>query len=119
MRKIILGMFAAIAAFNAYSQYEVVVVDSNGEFAGRYVKTNANTYTALFQDDMEVSKANHRLVVFSAENGQGSLTCANPGTVNVRSTLRHQEPRLALLLFRKEICLRRQIVLEKRTDGTR
>lgn len=99
MRKIILGMLAAIAAFNAYSQYEVVVVDSNGEFAGRYVKTNANTYTALFQDDMEVSKANHKLVVFSAENGQGSLTCVNPGTVNVRSTPSASGAKVGTLTF--------------------
>lgn len=86
MKKLLILLFVAIAATPAFSQSAKVVVNSKGEVVGRYVRTNANTYTVNLQDDGDVPKANHKVVVFSAENGQGIVICKNPGTVNIRNT---------------------------------
>ena len=63
-----------------------VVLDKNGEVLGRYVRTNATTYTACLQDDYEVPKAGNRVVTFSAVNGDG-IVYRHPdrnGNINVR-----------------------------------
>lgn len=85
MKKLLILMFAAIAATTAFAQSAKVVVNSRGEVEGYYVRTNANTYTVMAQDDGEVPRAGHKVVTFSAENGQGVVSPKN-GTVNVRNT---------------------------------
>lgn len=64
---------------------EEVVVDSRGELVGSYCGTEGNNYIAFTQDYVTVPKAGHKIVKYSAEAGQGVLTCKNPGVVNVRS----------------------------------
>lgn len=85
MKKFLILLCAVAASATAFAQSAKVVVTTGGEVVGRYVKTNANTYTVEGQDDCTVPKAGHKVVVFSAENGQGVLTCKKPGSVNVRS----------------------------------
>ncbi len=86
MKKILSFLFVFLCVSGAFAQSAKVVVDSKGEVQGYYVKTNANTYTVLAQDDGEVPIKGHKIVTYSAENGQGILEPKNVGTVNVRST---------------------------------
>lgn len=86
MKKFFILLFAVAVATAAFAQSAKVVVNSKGEAVGLYVRTNATTFTVEVQDDFDVPKAGHKVVVFSAENGQGILTCKNPGSVNIRST---------------------------------
>lgn len=86
MKKLIFILFAALSGSSAFAQSAKVVVDSKGEAHGYYIRTNANTYTVLYQDDAEVPIKGHKIVTFSAENGQGYLSPKNEGAVNVRST---------------------------------
>lgn len=99
MRKIILVMFAAIAATTAFAQSAKVVVNSKGEVVGRYVRTNANTFTIEAQDDSDVPKTGHKIVVFSAENGQGIVYCKNEGSINIRSTPSTSGTKVGVLRF--------------------
>lgn len=86
MKKVLFLLATMAMSATAFAQSAKVVVTTNGEVVGRYVKTNANSYTVESQDEGTVPKAGHKVVVFSAENGQGVLTCKKPGSVNVRST---------------------------------
>ena len=63
-----------------------MVVDSQGKVVGRYVRTNANTYTVSIQDDCEVPKQGKRVVTFSASKGQGIVyrNQHRKGNINVR-----------------------------------
>ena len=63
-----------------------MVVDSEGEVVGRLVKINATTYTVSTQEDTDVPKAGHRVVVYSAEKGQGIVyrNFDRKGNINVR-----------------------------------
>lgn len=79
-----LALLAGVCSL-AGAQSMKMVVDSKGEVVGRYVKTNANSYSIFIQDDFDVPKAGHKVVTFSAENGQGVVWQKNDGTVNVRS----------------------------------
>lgn len=85
MKKLFILIIAAMGATGAFAQSAKVVVNSRGEVEGYYVRTNANTYTVMAQDDGEVPRAGHKVVTFSAENGQGVVIPKN-GTVNVRNT---------------------------------
>ncbi len=72
------------AGLNAQSMK--MVVDSKGDVVGRLVKTNATTYTVSTQEDVDVPKKGHRVVVYSAEKGQG-IVYRHPdrkGNINVR-----------------------------------
>ena len=72
------------AALNAQSMK--MVVDSKGDVVGRLVKVNATTYTVSTQEDVDVPKAGLRVVVYSAEKGQG-IVYRHPdrvGNINVR-----------------------------------
>ena len=60
-----------------------MVIDSKGNVAGRYVRTNQTSYTVTVQDDIEVPKLGHKVVVFSAKNGQGIVYTLRKN-VNVR-----------------------------------
>lgn len=63
-----------------------MVVDTEGKVVGRYVRTNATTYTIGVQDDVEIPKEGHRIVTYSAENGQGFIyrDQSRQGNINVR-----------------------------------
>ena len=85
LRFIVSIMF--LASFTvASAQSMKMVVDSKGNAVGRYVGTNATTYSITVQDSGTVPKKGHRVVTFSAAKGQGivyrnqSLT----GNINVR-----------------------------------
>ena len=60
-----------------------MVIDSKGNVAGRYVRTNQTSYTVSVQDDIEVPKLGHKVVIFSAKNGQG-IVYTQRKNVNVR-----------------------------------
>ena len=51
----------------------LMVVDSRGEVVGRYVRTNADTYTVFIQDKVEVPIVGNKVVTFSAIEGKGIL----------------------------------------------
>lgn len=87
MKKLIIFLFAATLSVVGYAQSQKVVVDSSGEVVGTYVKTNANTYTVKAEggDFYQVSKANHKVITYSAENGQGYIEPKNWGKTNVRN----------------------------------
>ena len=74
----------AVAVANAQSMK--MVVDAKGEVVGRYIRTNATTYTIGVQDDVEIPKDGHRVVTYSAENGQGFIyrDQTRKGNINVR-----------------------------------
>ena len=65
-----------------------MVVDRYGNIVGRFVKSNANTYTIEVQDVSEVSKIGNKVVTFRAKDGQGVLYTFRKN-VNIR-----QEPNL-------------------------
>ena len=87
MMKRIVFIFATLLMCGSLSAQSMkMVVDSKGDIVGRYVKTNDTTYTVAVQDDCEVPKAGNRVVVFSAEKGQG-IVYRHPdrvGNINVR-----------------------------------
>lgn len=60
-----------------------MVVDSRGNLVGRYVKTNQTTFTISIQDDTEVPRLGHKIVEYSAKNGQGIVYTLRKN-VNVR-----------------------------------
>lgn len=86
MKKLLFFLFASFVSAAAFAQSCKVVVDSRGECVGTWVKTNANTYTVFGQDEIDVPKKGHKVVLCSAEAGQGYISCKNPGSVNIRST---------------------------------
>ena len=75
-----------MVAIVASAQSMKMVVDAKDEVVGRYVRTNATTYTIGVQDDVEIPKDGHRVVTYSAENGQGFIyrDQTRKGNINVR-----------------------------------
>lgn len=61
-----------------------MVIDSRGNVEGRYVRTNQTSYTVSVQDEVEVPKIGHKIVTFSAKNGQG-VVYTHRTHVNVRT----------------------------------
>ena len=61
-----------------------MVIDSRGNVVGRYVQTNQTSYTVSVQDDAEVPKIGHKIVTYSAKNGQG-VVYTQRTHVNVRT----------------------------------
>ena len=63
-----------------------IVVDNNGEAVGRYVKTNKTTYSIIIQGDCTIPKKGHKVVTYSAANGQGVVyyNQSRTGSFNVR-----------------------------------
>ena len=85
MKKILTVMAFLLLCVAASAQSMKVVVNSKtGEVVGRYIRTNANSYTIEVQDEVTVPKAGHKVVTYSAANGNGILYCKDWGTVNVR-----------------------------------
>ena len=69
-----------------HAQSMQMVVDNSGKVVGRYVKTNETTYTICVQDDVEIPIKGHRVVTFSAKDGQGIVyrNQEKTGKINVR-----------------------------------
>ena len=61
-----------------------MVVDNRGNLVGRYVQTNQTSYTVSVHDDIEVPKLGHKIVEYSAKNGQGIVYTLRKN-VNVRT----------------------------------
>ena len=85
-KKLISTTIAIVCSLSMNAQSMKMVVDENGEAVGRYVHTNATTYTIAVQDDVEVPKEGLRVVTFSAANGQGIVyrKSIRVGNINVR-----------------------------------
>ena len=84
--RLILSLAFAIVCLFSSAQSMQMVVDKQGAVVGRWVKTNNTTYTVLVQDDTEVPIKGHRIVTYSAKNGQGVLyrDQKRTGKINVR-----------------------------------
>ena len=85
-KKLLSTAVAIVCCLNINAQSMKMVVNKDGEVVGRYVRTNATTYTICVQDDGEVPKEGLRVVTFSAANGQG-IVYRKPirvGNINVR-----------------------------------
>ena len=61
-----------------------MVIDSRGNVVGKYVRTNQTSYTIAAQDEVEVPKLGHKIVEYSARNGQGVVYTLRTN-VNVRT----------------------------------
>ena len=51
----------------------LMVIDRQGEVLGRWISTNASTYTVQTQDVVETSKIGNKIVTFRAKDGKGVL----------------------------------------------
>ena len=77
-----------------------MVLDNMGNVVGRYVSTNENTYTVNVQDNFEVPKAGHKVVVFSAANKQGILYTKRTH-VNIRQQPTTESPVVTQISYEK------------------
>ena len=84
--RFVLSFALVLVSLPSYAQSMKMVVDEHGETVGRYVKTNKTTYTISVQDDVEVPIKGHRVVTFSANDGQGIIyrDQSRTGNINVR-----------------------------------
>ena len=90
--------FALVLVFmSSNAQSMKMVIDKHGEVVGRYVKTNKTTYTVEVQDDGEVPIKGHRVVTFSAKDGQGIVyrDQKRTGNINVRKRPSTDSPVIA------------------------
>ncbi len=86
MKKLFLLFSYLLCCIIMSAQSMKMVVDNKGNVVGRYVKTNATTYTVDVQDYGEVPKAGNRVVTYSATAGQGIVyrNQVRRGNINVR-----------------------------------
>lgn len=86
MKKLFLLFSYLLCCSIISAQSMKMVVDNKGNVVGRYVKTNATTYTVDVQDHGEVPKSGNRVVTYSAVAGQGIVyrNQARRGNINVR-----------------------------------
>ena len=84
--RFILSSALVLVGLSSYAQSMKMVVDQHGKVVGRYVKTNKTSYTVGVQDDVEVPIKGHRVVTFSAKDGQGVIyrDQSRTGNINVR-----------------------------------
>ncbi len=84
--RFVLSFALLLVGLLSYAQSMKMVVDKHGKAVGRYVKTNKTTYTIGVQDDVEVPIKGHRVVTFSAKDGQGIIyrDQSRTGNINVR-----------------------------------
>ena len=75
-----------LVCLTSNAQSMKMVVDEQGKVVGRYMKTNKTTYTVSVQDDVEVPIEVHRVVTYSAKDGQGAVyrNQNKTGKINVR-----------------------------------
>ena len=83
----------------AFAQSMKVVVDSAGNVVGRYVRTNADTYTVGVQDIFDVSKSGKRVVKYKASKGRGVIWCKSVGRVNVYSRASKKSDIIGQLIY--------------------
>ncbi|MBR5688776.1 MAG: hypothetical protein IKX36_12605 [Prevotella sp.] len=95
--RIVMMTLCLLCGMAASAQSMKMVVDKNGEVVGRYVKTNADSYTVDVQDSYDVPKAGNRVVTFSAAAGQGIVYRNQDlsGNINVRSDAKRNAPVIA------------------------
>ena len=93
----VLSVALVLVCLPSSAQSMKMVVDKNGEVVGRYVKTNTTTYGVAVQDDAEVPLKGHRVVTFSAKNGQGIVyrDQSRTGNINVRKRPSTKAPVIA------------------------
>jgi uncharacterized protein YgiM (DUF1202 family) len=74
----------AVAVANAQSMK--MVIDSKGRPVGRLVEIDETSYIVSIQDNCHIDKKGHRVVTFSAKNGQGVVyrNQTRTGNINVR-----------------------------------
>ena len=86
MKKMVLLATGLFFCLGMHAQSMKMVVSSDGEVQGRYVRTNADTYTVDVQDEYDIPKAGNRVVTFSAVKGQGIVYRKGErvGNINVR-----------------------------------
>ncbi|MBR4388047.1 MAG: hypothetical protein IKT00_02575 [Prevotella sp.] len=86
MKHIFFFFASLLCCFTMQAQSMKMVVDQNGEVVGRYVRTNADTYTVEVQDTYDVPKAGNQVVTYSAAAGQGIVyrNQDKKGNINVR-----------------------------------
>ena len=84
--RLLLSIVVALMCLSSSAQSMKMVVDNQGAVVGRWEKTNKTTYTVVVQDDTEVPIKGHRIVTFSAKNGQGVVyrDQKRTGKINVR-----------------------------------
>ena len=99
MKRILFLLVGLVCCIVASAQSMKMVVDKNGEAVGRYVRTNASTYTISVQDAYDVPKAGHRVVTFSAAAGQGIVyrNQDKKGNINVRKGAYRNSTVIALI----------------------
>ena len=73
----------AVAVANAQSMK--MVVDSKGRPVGRLVETDETSYIVSIQDNCHIDKKGHRVVTFSAKNGQGVVYRDQTRTGNINA----------------------------------
>ncbi len=78
-----------------------MVIDSRGNVVGRYVRTNRTSYTVAVQDDVEIPKIGHKIVIYSAKNGQGVLF-THRTHVNIRTQPKLESPVITQISYDKE-----------------
>ena len=86
MKRVFFFFVSLLCCTIIQAQSMKMVVSDNGEVVGRYVRTNADTYTVDVQDSYDVPKAGNRVVTFSAAAGQGIVyrNQEKKGNINVR-----------------------------------
>jgi hypothetical protein len=77
-----------------------MVIDDGGNVVGRYVQTNQTTYTISVQDEIEVPIEGHKVVVFSAKNGEGIIFTRRTN-VNVRTQPTLESPAICQISFKE------------------
>ena len=78
-----------------------MVIDSRGNAVGRYVRTNQTSYTVAVQDDVEIPKIGHKIVTYSAKNGQ-VLLFTHRTHVNIRTQPTLESPVITQISFDKD-----------------
>lgn len=95
--QLVLSFVLVLVCLPSHAQSMKMVVDEQGNVVGRYVKTNQTTYTIGVQDDVEVPINGHRVVTFSATDGQGAVYRNQKitGNINVRKRPTTESPVVA------------------------
>lgn len=98
MKTLFILLFSVMSA-TAFSQSMKVVVDNAGNVVGRYVRTNADTYTVGVQDIFVVPVSGNRVVEYKASKGQGVIWCKKVGSVNVHSNTSKESEIIGQLIY--------------------
>lgn len=97
MKKILLIAALAVGSLTASAQSMKMVVSNDGDVIGRYIRTSGSNYVYEVQDTGIVPSKGHKIVTFSAVNGQG-IIYRHPdrtGNINVRKGPSTNQPVVA------------------------